>query len=895
MALGIIFRGLTIWVCYLLITTSVSAAGFTLTVLAQGSGSVSKNPSNATYPSGVVVTLTATPNAGNYFSGWSGDTNGAVNPLNVTMNGNLVITGNFQPFPTYTLLLATNGQGNISLNPATTNYYSNTVVTAQATPAAGWVFAGWSGSAAGGTNPLTFTMSSSNSLMGNFAQLPAFDVQPVGKTNIPGSTVSLSAHAVGNSPLTYQWYFNNAAVPGATNGTLTFPNVQFAQAGNYQVLATNNYGSITSSVALLVLTNGAVNPVSVCDEASLRAAIVVGGWISFGCNGTIALSDTITISNSVILDGSLVNAIISGSGKVRLFTVMPGASLTATNLTLANGLCLVTNGAPGTPADAGAIYNDAGAVTLVSCSLTNNQAQSLIYGGVARGGAIFNNGGAVTISQSLVTSNSVLGGGYNGYSANSTISVGLGGAIYNTNGAVTITGCNLIGNSATNSAENNINGNNGTGWAMGGAVFQASGSMIISNTSLIANQALGSIGVGTPAAIASPAQGGAVAVTGGNLTIQRSQFFANKARGGAAGHHSVAGIACGGAVYSSAVLEVADSSFFGNQAVTGNGTYGPNHAYRGADGFGGAIYNSGTSVLNRSLLYSNYLQAGSVVTLSGYTVGGNGFGGGAYNASELKVTNCTIALNTVVGGEGFYANVYMGTHGTALGGGVANGSNAIISLMNCTIATNTCIASGIGFDYRIGDGLAGGLQIANLNGTARLHNSLLAYAGTNNNAFGTITDGGYNISSDGSAAFSGGTSYNFTDPKLIALVDNGGPTLTMALQSISPAIDFGDSSEAPNIDQRGFIRPIGDGVDIGAFEFGSYSVSAPLTLNLSGKAPSLQLSFTAVPPFTYHLQSSTNLTTWTDEEILGAFSSLSNITLTINPQNENKFFRVWYQ
>ena len=201
-----------------------SAVGYTLTVAAQGPGSVTKNPTNATYPPGVVVTVTATPNAASYFTGWSGDTNGTVNPLNVTMNNNYVITGNFLAFPTYPLTLATNGQGNIALSPSNASYASNTLVTATATPAAGWVFTGWTGSAAGVTNPLSFTMNSSNSLTGNFAQLPAFDVQPVSVTNSPGSTVSLTAHAVGNAPLTYQWYFTGATVAGATNGTLTYTN-----------------------------------------------------------------------------------------------------------------------------------------------------------------------------------------------------------------------------------------------------------------------------------------------------------------------------------------------------------------------------------------------------------------------------------------------------------------------------------------------------------------------------------------------------------------------------------------------------------------------------------------------------------------------------------------------
>ncbi len=103
-------------------------------------------------------------------------------------------------------------------------------------------------------------------------------------------------------------------------------------------------------------------------------------------------------------------------------------------------------------------------------------------------------------------------------------------------------------------------------------------------------------------------------------------------------------------------------------------------------------------------------------------------------------------------------------------------------------------------------------------GTLAFRNSILAYSGTNHNTWGTITDAGYNMSSDGSANFNSGSSFNFTDPLLGPLADNGGPTLTMALSAGSPAVDFGTSVGAPNTDQRGFARPSGLGVDVGAYE-----------------------------------------------------------------------------
>jgi hypothetical protein len=374
---------------------------------------VTPDNTNSLHPAGVVVTVTAAPNPGWYFANWSGNASGNINPLQVTMTQNLVITGNFLAYPTYSLTLATNGQGTIGLNPSGGTYFSNTLVTATATPAAGWVFAGWSGITSGTVNPVSFPVNTNDSLTGTFAQLPAFDVQPVSVTNQAGGTVSFTASAVGTAPLTYQWHFSNGTLANNTNPTLSLTNITTSQAGSYWVVASNNYGSATSILASLTLTNnvGPTNLVTSISQANLQAAIAQGGWIGMDFNGTLTLTNTIIITNQVVLDGNHFSAIISGGNAVRLFYVTNGASLTLSNLSLANGYYGITNGPPGTPADAGAIYNNGGSVTLTGCTLKNSSAQSLIYGGLARGGAIFNNGGSVALYQSLVTDNLVVGGG----------------------------------------------------------------------------------------------------------------------------------------------------------------------------------------------------------------------------------------------------------------------------------------------------------------------------------------------------------------------------------------------------------------------------------------------------------------------------------------------------
>lgn len=77
------------------ISASFAINQYTLTLGTVGSGTVTPVPSQATYDHGTNVQLTATPSAGWNFDFWTGDASGSTNPLNVVMDANKSITGNF--------------------------------------------------------------------------------------------------------------------------------------------------------------------------------------------------------------------------------------------------------------------------------------------------------------------------------------------------------------------------------------------------------------------------------------------------------------------------------------------------------------------------------------------------------------------------------------------------------------------------------------------------------------------------------------------------------------------------------------------------------------------------------------------------------------------------------
>lgn len=97
---------------------------------------------------GTNVTITAEPEAGYIFTGWTGDTvaNSTTASTTVTMNDDKSVIANFTAI-TYTLTIGESANGSVDLSPAAQGnvYGEETVVTVTATPATGYLFSGWTG------------------------------------------------------------------------------------------------------------------------------------------------------------------------------------------------------------------------------------------------------------------------------------------------------------------------------------------------------------------------------------------------------------------------------------------------------------------------------------------------------------------------------------------------------------------------------------------------------------------------------------------------------------------------------------------------------------------------------------------------------------------------------
>ena len=116
-----------------------------LTLIASG-GTISALPTRPLYADGEPVLLTANPDAGYVFTGWSGALTGTNNPATLVMDSPKTVTANFVSLPRYVLTVY-NGVGSGSYYPG------QTVNITATTPPAGLRFSQWLGDTAGIATP----------------------------------------------------------------------------------------------------------------------------------------------------------------------------------------------------------------------------------------------------------------------------------------------------------------------------------------------------------------------------------------------------------------------------------------------------------------------------------------------------------------------------------------------------------------------------------------------------------------------------------------------------------------------------------------------------------------------------------------------------------------------
>ena len=151
---------------------------------------------------------------------------------------------------------------------------------------------------------------------------PLITAQPVGTAVDPGTTVNFTVTAAGAPTLTYQWLKDGTNITdvgsftGTTTSNLTVTSAQTTENGNYSVIVANDYGSVTSSPAILFVSAGDVAPFISVDPQS--QTILFGQGATFNVSGAAKplptyqwLKDNVVIPDATNTSYSIVNATLS--------------------------------------------------------------------------------------------------------------------------------------------------------------------------------------------------------------------------------------------------------------------------------------------------------------------------------------------------------------------------------------------------------------------------------------------------------------------------------------------------------------------------------------------------------------------------------------------------------
>ena len=106
---------------------------------------------------------------------------------------------------------------------------------------------------------------------------PLATAQPADQTVPIGCQAVFSPVVRGFPPLSYQWYFNNDLLAGATNAALCLSPALTNEMGNYQLVVTNGYGSVTSRLATLTVLLEP-NVCAVCNSGGSNCMVYLGSY-----------------------------------------------------------------------------------------------------------------------------------------------------------------------------------------------------------------------------------------------------------------------------------------------------------------------------------------------------------------------------------------------------------------------------------------------------------------------------------------------------------------------------------------------------------------------------------------------------------------------------------------
>ncbi len=140
---------------------------------------------------------------------------------------------------------------------------------------------------------------------------------PYSQTIFKGSNAVFNPAVLGLAPINFQWQQNGTNVLNGTNATLVLNGAQFSDAGNYQLVASNSFGAVTSAAAVLMVNDTApvitLQPtnVTVLQNSNFTLSASAGGLPSFAYQWCLNGAPIAAATNLVL---TVTNAQLTNEG-----------------------------------------------------------------------------------------------------------------------------------------------------------------------------------------------------------------------------------------------------------------------------------------------------------------------------------------------------------------------------------------------------------------------------------------------------------------------------------------------------------------------------------------------------------------------------------------------------
>jgi len=258
-------------------------------------------------------------------------------------------------------------------------------------------------------------------------------------------------------------------------------------------------GSVCTLRAAIQEANALAGADTIVLKAEKYYLTIPGTGEDAAATGDLDITDDLTIKGV-----RSAKTIVNGGAVDRVFQIIGPFIVEFVNLSIQNGFA---------QGDGGGIYNSAGTVSLISCSVANNASSG--SAGVM-GGGIFSLGvgSSLNIKSSSVTNNTVV--------SDTSLAYG-GGIAVSGSGTVGISASTIAYNSATSSA----------GQAAGGGIMSMNGAGVtITNSKVLANSATSVSASSYGGGIALAGDSTAAVIRGTNISMNSSTSFALAAYGG---------------------------------------------------------------------------------------------------------------------------------------------------------------------------------------------------------------------------------------------------------------------------------------------------------------------------------------------------------------------------